>query len=104
MIVFNFEYKTRMKTIERIEKEDIKKLKFNKKEVLLTDIEIKKRRNDLFRAQALGNLLQNKVQITFETADKKTYVVNTTIWAVGQEFIMLKGGIHIPINAVLKVY
>jgi hypothetical protein len=103
MIVFNFEYKTRMKTIERIEKEDIKNLKFNKKEVLLTDIEIKKRWNDLFRAQALGNLLQSKVQINFKTADEKTYVVNTTIWAVGQEFITLKGGIHIPINAVLEV-
>lgn len=103
MIVFNIEYETRMKTIERIEKEDIKNLKFNKKEVLLTDIEIKKRWNQLFRAQALGNLLQSKVQITFETADEKAFIVYTTIWAVGQEFITLKGGTHIPVNAVLEV-
>lgn len=103
MTVFNLEYKTKMKTTERIEKEDIKSLKFNKKEFLLTEIEIKNRWHKLFRAQALGNLLQSKVQITFETADEKTDVVNTTIWAVGQEFITLKGGIHIPVIAVLEV-
>lgn len=92
-----------MKTIEKIEKEDIKNLKFNKKEVLPTDVEIKKRWNDLVRAQALGNLLQSKVHITFETADERIYTVYTTIWAVGLEFITLKGGVHIPVNAVLEV-
>lgn len=92
-----------MKTIEKIEKEDIKNLSFNKREVLPTDVEIKKRWNELFRAQALGNLLQSKVHITFETADERTFIVYTTIWAVGQEFITLKGGVHIPVNAVLEV-
>lgn len=92
-----------MKTIEKIEKEDIKNLKFNKAEVLENTDDIKKRWNDLFRAQALGNLLQSKVHITFETADQKTYKVHTTIWAVGQDFITLKGGIHIPVGAVIEV-
>lgn len=92
-----------MKTIEKIEKEDIKNLSFNKKEVLSTDVEIKKRWNELFRAQALGNLLQSKVHITFVTADERSFIVYTTIWAVGQEFITLKGGIHIPVNAVFEV-
>ncbi|AFL82725.1 hypothetical protein Belba_0053 [Belliella baltica DSM 15883] len=92
-----------MKTIEKIEKEDIKNLNFNKREVLSTNVEIKKRWNELFRAQALGNLLQSKVNITFETADERIFMVYSTIWAVGQEFITLKGGVHIPVNAVLEV-
>ncbi len=92
-----------MKTIEKIEKEDIKNLKFNKIEVLSSDVDVKNRWNDLYRAQALGNLLQSKVHITFETADQRVYRVNTTIWAVGQDFITLKGGIHIPISAIFEV-
>lgn len=92
-----------MKTIEKIDKENIPSLKFNKNEVLSSQEDIKKRWNNLFRAQALGNLLQSKVQITFETADQKSFQVNTTIWAVGLEFVTLKGGIHIPVNAISEV-
>ncbi|MCH7399643.1 hypothetical protein MM236_16720 [Belliella sp. DSM 107340] len=92
-----------MRTIEKIDKENIPSLKFNKNEVLSSQEDIKKRWNNLFRAQALGNLLQSKVQITFETADQKIFQVNTTIWAVGLEFVTLKGGIHIPVNAILEV-
>ncbi|MCH7413634.1 hypothetical protein MM213_09070 [Belliella sp. R4-6] len=92
-----------MKTVEKIDKEKIASLKFNKNEVLLSQEEIQKRWNNLSRAQALGNLLQSKVQITFETADQKTFQVQTTIWAVGQEFVTLKGGVHIPVNAISDV-
>ncbi|MFD2037260.1 hypothetical protein ACFSKL_20855 [Belliella marina] len=92
-----------MKTVEKIEKEMIHTLKFNKNEVLTSEEDVKKRWSNLFRAQALGNLLQSKVQITFETADQKTFQVNTTVWAVGQDFVTLKGGVHIPVNAILEV-
>lgn len=89
--------------IQKIEKEDIKNLSFNKREVLPVDVAIKKRWDELLRAQSLGNLQQSKVHITFETADQKAFIVYITIWAVGQEFVTLKGGTHIPINAVLEV-
>ncbi|MCH7403582.1 hypothetical protein ACFOUP_13240 [Belliella kenyensis] len=92
-----------MKTIEKIEKEEIKNLSFKKAEVLSSADEIKKRWSDLYRAQALGNLLQSKVQIIFETTDEKTYRVDTTIWAVGQDFVSLKGGIHIPVSSIHEV-
>lgn len=92
-----------MKTVEIIEKEQIKNLKFCRKEVL-TDEQSKKRRGfDLMRAQALGNLLKNKVNITFTTEDEKLYQVNTTVWAVGTDFVSLKSDTHIPINAILEV-
>ncbi|RZS96225.1 hypothetical protein [Cecembia calidifontis] len=92
-----------MKTVEKIEKEQIKQLKFCRKEVL-SDPEARKKRDfDLMRAQALGNLLKNKVYITFETADEKVYQVHTTIWAVGSEFVCLKSDICIPINCILEL-
>ncbi|MBW3469732.1 hypothetical protein [Arthrospiribacter ruber] len=92
-----------MRTVERIEKEDITNLKFSKKEVLQDEMERKRRNFELMRAQALGNLLKNKVSITFETADEKIFQVTTTVWAVGSEYVSLKQNLFIPINAILEV-
>jgi hypothetical protein len=92
-----------MKTITQVEKENISKLAFGKREVLTSPEDQKARMADLNRAQTLGNLLQTKVKLLFEAADGQTYQVETTVWAVGQEFISLKGGIYIPITAILQV-
>lgn len=92
-----------MKPIEIIEKENIWNIKFSRKEVLLDKDEIKKRWADLYRAQALGNLLQNKVNLTFESDNEGIYQVYTTVWAVGQDFITLKGGVYLPVNSILEV-
>lgn len=92
-----------MKLVEKITKEQILDLKFCKKEVLIDDMARRKRTFDLMRAQALGNLLKSKVNITFESADEKVYQVNTTVWAVGNQFVSLKCNTYIPINAILEV-
>lgn len=92
-----------MKTILSIQKEQIAQLQFTKKDVLPNPEDRKKRLNSLFRSQTLGNLLQTKVTITFEAADEQHYQVQTTVWAVGSDFISLKGGIHIPIHAIIQV-
>jgi hypothetical protein len=89
-----------MKTIEIINKEQISSLKFSKKEVLLTADELSKRTLNLYRAQTLGNLLQSKVKLVFETANGSLYQVETTVWAVGNDFICLKGGMVIPVNSI----
>jgi hypothetical protein len=69
----------------------------------LTADELIKRTAYLHRAQTLSNLLQSKVKLTFETANGSLYQVETTVWAVGDDFISLKGGIVIPVNANHKV-
>lgn len=92
-----------MKTIENIEKELISQLKFSKIDVLEHAEDIKRRSFDLNRAQTLGNLLKNKVSITFQDNEKKTYRVHTTIWAVGSDFVCLKADICIPIKSILEV-
>jgi hypothetical protein len=58
---------------------------------------------DFYRSQTLGNLFQTKVKITFEAADLNTYQVETTVWAVGDMFISLKGGIFLPIQSIIRI-
>ncbi len=92
-----------MKTLALIEKEHVSNLSFCKEEVLTTKEEIQLRSADLHRAQTLGNLLQTKVRINFETRDGKIHQVHTTVWAVGAEFILLKGAKAIPIHCIHSV-
>jgi hypothetical protein len=92
-----------MKTIVLIPKEQIPLLSFAKKEVIPDADGRNERMSSLFRSQTLGNLLQTKVKITFETADEQIYTVDTTVWAVGNSFISLKGGIYLPIHSILHV-
>lgn len=92
-----------MKTITQLEKEQIAQLTFGKREVLANMDERKTRMADLHRAQTLGNLLQTKVKLIFEAADQQVYQVETTVWAVGPEFVSLKGGIYLPIQSILQV-
>ncbi|MBN3521870.1 hypothetical protein JYB62_17825 [Algoriphagus lutimaris] len=92
-----------MKPIESIEKEHIAHLFFSKKEVLPDPDLQKLRLSKLFRSQTLGNLLQTKVYLTFEAADGNIYQTHTTVWAVGNDYISLKGGLTIPVSSILEV-
>ncbi len=92
-----------MKTVEIIEKENLSRINFSKEEVLKSDEDIRLRKSALDRAQTLGNLLQTKVHILFESKDGKLTEVHTTVWAVGEKFISLKGGTVIPIHRIHRV-
>lgn len=92
-----------MDTVAKIEKEIINKLTFSKEDVLETEAARKKRSFDLMRAQALGNLLHTKVSIHFVDDQYKRYKVSTTVWAVGSDFINLKGNAFIPIRAIIEI-
>jgi hypothetical protein len=92
-----------MKTIISIPKEQIPQLSFAKREVLSNPDERSERITSLYRAQTLGNLLQTKVKISFEAADEQVYLVDTTVWAVGSEFVSLKGGVYLPIHSILHI-
>ncbi|MCS5490323.1 hypothetical protein [Algoriphagus limi] len=92
-----------METSVRIEKEQIGAINFTKREVLSNPEQIKQRLATLHRSQTLGNLLHTKVRISFLSVDQNLYEVYTTVWAVGSEFVVLKGGITIPIRSIIKV-
>ncbi|MFS4466403.1 hypothetical protein [Maribacter sp. 2210JD10-5] len=86
-----------------IEKEAISELQFTSLEVLENMDQKKLRTNQLMRALQLGNLLKNKVNIYFKDVEENLMRVNTTIWAVTNDAVVLKQGIYIPRNRVVFI-
>lgn len=87
---------------EIIEKENIETLKFPHNEVLNDETDISQRKNELERALSLGNLEHSKIQIYFQD-DLSQKMVETTVWALTDESVVLKKGVGIPINRILKI-
>ena len=86
---------------ELIEKEVIADLSFPREEVLRDSNEIQQRFNDLNRALSLGNLEHSKIKIYFEDNQSKK-VVETTVWGLTDQRVILKKGNVIPINRIIK--
>jgi hypothetical protein len=87
---------------ELIDKEIIASLNFPKSDVLEDKDEITSRKNELDRALSLGNLEHVKIKIYFED-DKSKKMVETTIWGVTDERVILKQGAVIPVNRIYKI-
>lgn len=92
-----------MEPIATVQKEQLHTLRFCKDEVILETIRQRLRKFDLDRALILGNIDHNKVTIVFKTEDGSLLQVKTTIWAVTEEYVALKGGVHIPIKAIVDL-
>ena len=84
-----------------INKEDIGKLHFPKEDVLLTPEEKKERLKKIERAMYLGNN-KIKVQIIFQDVEGKK-VVDTSIWGITEQNIILKGTTIIPIRSIYEI-
>jgi len=86
---------------ELIEKEKIAQLSFPKVEVLNDEEAIQQRFSDLNRALSLGNLEHSKIKIYFEDNQSKK-VVETTVWGLTDQRVILKQGNVIPIHRIFK--
>jgi hypothetical protein len=89
-------------TMNEIPKEELHLLTFPVEDVLEDDAEKHERSRTLHAATSLGNLEKHKVAIHFEDAIGKK-VVNTTIWALTEKKILLKGGQSLPIHRIHQV-
>lgn len=85
-----------------IAKEQVANLKFPLEEVLTKAEDRIRRRAELDRALVLGNIDHYKVKITFMD-EEGPKLVDTTIWAVTDERVILKSGMVIPIRCILEV-
>lgn len=56
----------------------------------------------LGNACSRGNNSKTKCKVTFLT-NNGWMKIHTTIWMVGEEFILLKENIYIPINSIIDV-
>lgn len=86
---------------ETIEKESITKLNFPAFDVLEDYDAITQRESDLNRALSLGNLEHSKIKIYFEDSNSKK-VVETTVWGVTDNRVILKQGVNIPIHRIYR--
>ena len=94
-----------MDTIKRpviIEKERVGELHFPEIEVLISSEDIQRRSYELERASQLGNGDHVKIKIMFEDNDGLKQV-ETTVWAVTKERVVLKHGITIPIKRIHEI-
>ena len=93
---------TLAKSIIKIQKEVINKLYFPPDDVLDSSSDKTLRRIDIIKATRLGNTSRYKVKILFKD-DEGVKIVDTTIWAVTENRIVLKKGVVIPIHRICKV-
>lgn len=82
-----------------IEKELIKDLSFKLPSNQEQSHEIRRK---LEEATRLGNGYHHKVGIIFQD-DEGLKRVDTTIWATGQKFICIKGGMWLPIDHIVEI-
>ena len=90
-------------TTAKIEKERLGNFHFAHHEVLVEENDRKRRRWNLEKALTLGNGHHGKVGIVFETETGDAFEVDTTVWALTDSHISLKGGVVIPIAAIKDV-
>ena len=82
-----------------VEKESIANFSFKNETNLNQSPELLKKLKD---ATGLGNLHKVKFCIDFHS-DSGPKSVQTTIWATGNKFICLKGGLWIPIAKITNI-
>ncbi len=87
---------------QEINKERIGDLRFPNSDVLSEQDMISARQSDLDRALALGNLEHAKIRIYFEDAESRK-MVETTVWGVTDNRVILKQGVVIPIGRIHSV-
>ncbi len=87
---------------QKIEKEEIVNLHFLPNDVLANDASKNERNIKLSNAVILGNIEKEKCKIIFHSKEGDSYV-ETTIWAVTDKYICLKGGVCLLIASILDV-
>ena len=85
-----------------IDKEAVAGLHFPGEEVLASKEQIIRRDDELSKAGTLGNLDHVKVKIVFEDTEGLKQV-ETTVWAVTKEAVVLKHGTTIPIKRIHEI-
>lgn len=90
-------------TINKIDKSDLLRTSFIQEEVLTCTKEQLKRNIKLMKSLTLGNLYKQHVHIAFKNKEGKNLKTTATVWAVTESYVLLKGGMHIPIKSITYV-
>jgi len=91
-----------LETITTIEKEQIPFLELIYHDVLNHPDYINRRKHILYDAMILGNNYHTKVKIIFE-CKQGIFQVETTVWTATEDFVLLKGGVYLPVMCIHDV-
>jgi hypothetical protein len=83
--------------------DQLSSVNFAHQEVLESAEAIKARYVDLEKAMILGNAYKGKVKIFFKTHLGEEMSVYGTVWAMGDQYVSLKGDKQIPVQSITKV-
>ena len=89
-------------TLCLISKEDLPSYEIAKGDALSNASDIANRKSGLERAMKLGNNEHQKVKIIFESTEG-TMAVETTVWEVTQNYVILKSNMALPIRCIHRV-
>ena len=84
---------------QEVAKESIPQLSFSKARIKNQDPLIRK---NLDLAMRAGNSNHIKYRIEF-ASNSGNKTVDTTVWAVGEKYICLKGGVWLPIASIYNI-
>lgn len=88
--------------MQKIQKEQIGSFSFPPGDVLQDQTERSFRLAIAQKARILGNIEKSKATISFHTTEG-VFEVNTTVWDVDNDFIMLKGASALPLRSVYSI-
>ena len=91
-----------VETIHLVPKETIPSFTFSSNDVLHDTAAQEERRLNLLQGMIIGNTWHTKVKLIFECTEG-IMQTETTIWATTDDYILLKGGVSLPIRSIHDV-
>jgi hypothetical protein len=89
-------------SVIKVDKTQLAEISFGKHEMHETGLS-SRLRYKLQRAMILGNLYKCHSTIQFYDAYGRYMETEATVWAVTEQYIMIKGGIVIPVYAIIDL-
>ena len=91
-----------MVAVRIIEQTELLRVSFKNEDTMYIQEQLKSRDQKLYMAMLMGNNYYENVRILFSTEDGEREIVSR-IWARTDKFIVLKGGMFIPIGSVIDI-
>ena len=91
-----------MGAAKRMEATELIKVSFKNDNNFYVQEQIKMKDQKLYMAMLMGNNYYNNVRIIFNTEEGESEIVSR-VWARTDKFIVLRGGVFIPLNSVIDI-
>ena len=91
-----------MGNAKKLDNDQILKIAFKNDNNMSVQEHINMKDQKLYMAMLMGNNYYNNVRIIFNTEEGESEIVSR-IWARTDKFIVLRGGVFIPINSVVDI-